>query len=98
MTHRLRAWAQSCVQLFATPWTVASQALLPKEFSRQELEWVAISSSRDLSNLGTEFMSVVSPAVEEGSLPAMLLGKPYTQETEPSSTTKILKTELMLES
>ena len=26
----------SCVQLFATPWTVAHQAPLPMEFSRQE--------------------------------------------------------------
>ena len=68
-------------------------------FSRQE-HWseLPFPPPGDLSNPGTEFMSVVSPAVEEGSLPAMLLGKPYTQETEPSSTTKILKTELMLES
>lgn len=43
-------------------------------------------------------MSVVSPAVEEGSLPAKLLGKPYTKETDPSSTAKIFKTELILES
>ena len=37
----------SHVRLFATPWTVAYQALLSLEFSRQELlEWVAISFSR----------------------------------------------------
>ena len=29
-------WELSCVQLFATPWTVAHQALLSMEFSRQE--------------------------------------------------------------
>ena len=34
-----------CVQLFATPWAVAHQAPLFMEFSRQELEWVAISFS-----------------------------------------------------
>ena len=33
----------SCVQLFATLWAVAHQAPLFMEFSRQELEWVAIS-------------------------------------------------------
>ena len=37
----------SCVQLFATPWTVAHQAPLYMEFSRQE--WVAISFSRGSS-------------------------------------------------
>ena len=37
----------SCVWLSATPWTVAHQAPLSMEFSRQEiLEWVAISYSR----------------------------------------------------
>ena len=37
----------SCVQLFAAPWTVALQAPLSMEFSRQEYyKWVAISYSR----------------------------------------------------
>ena len=36
-------WMLSCVQLFATPWTIAHQAPLSMEFSRQRiLEWVAI--------------------------------------------------------
>ena len=30
----------SCVHLFATPWTVARQALLPWDFSDKMLEWV----------------------------------------------------------
>ena len=40
----------NCVPLFATPWIVPHQASLPMGFSRLErmLEWVAISSSRDL--------------------------------------------------
>ena len=42
-------WVLSRVWLFATPWTVACQALLSMGFSRQELEWVAISSSRGSS-------------------------------------------------
>ena len=32
---------QSC-PIIVTPWTVACQARLPMEFSRLELEWVAI--------------------------------------------------------
>ena len=38
-----------CVWIFATPWTVACQAPLPMKFSRQELEWVAISYPRESS-------------------------------------------------
>ena len=37
------------VQFFATPWTVAHQTSLSTEFSRQELEWVAIPFSRGSS-------------------------------------------------
>ena len=40
----------SCVQLFATPWTVAHQASPSMEFSRHKYrEWVAISFSRGSS-------------------------------------------------
>ena len=39
----------SCVQLFATLWTVARQAPLSLGFSRQDLEWVAMPSSRGSS-------------------------------------------------
>ena len=39
----------SWVQLFATPWTIAHQAPLSMEFSRQEYWWVAIPSSRGSS-------------------------------------------------
>ena len=34
--HKVKALLFSCVQLFATPWTVARQALLSMEVSRQE--------------------------------------------------------------
>ena len=37
----------SHVLLFETPWSIALQAPLYIEFSRQENEWVAISFSRD---------------------------------------------------
>ena len=36
-------------QIFATPWAVALQAPLFMEFSRQEYQWVAISSFRGFS-------------------------------------------------
>ena len=36
----------SRVRLFASPWTVAYQAPPSVGFSRQELEWIAISFSR----------------------------------------------------
>ena len=40
----------SCVQLFATPWTAAHQALLSMGIPQARiLEWVAISSSRGSS-------------------------------------------------
>ena len=40
--------------LFATQWTVAHQAPLSMGFSRQELEWVAVSFSRGPSHPGIE--------------------------------------------
>ena len=45
----------SCVQLFATPWTVAHQALLSMGFPRQEY-WSGLPfpSSRDLPDPGIE--------------------------------------------
>ena len=52
-------WLLSCVCLFETPWTVASQAPLSIEFSRQEYcSRLPFPSSRDLS----------SPGIEPGSL------------------------------
>ena len=43
----------SHIQLFATPWTVARQALLCMGFTRQEywMEWVTIPFSRGSSQL-----------------------------------------------
>ena len=41
----LYAQSLSCVQLFATLWTVAHQDPLPWDFQARILEWVAISSS-----------------------------------------------------
>ena len=64
----------SCVQLFATPWTVAYQAPPSMGFPRQEC-WSGLPfpSSGDLPNPGIE---PGSPALQAGSLPAELQGKP----------------------
>ena len=56
----------SPVQLFATLWTVAHQALLSMEFSRQEY-WSGLSCSPlgDLLNSGIKPMSFMSPALAD---------------------------------
>ena len=57
----------SHVQLFAIPSTVACQAPLVYEISQARiLEWVVISSSRDLTYPGIEPKSLVSPALVGG--------------------------------
>ena len=65
----------SHVQLFATPWTVALQAPLSIEFSRQEYwsGWPSPSSG-DFSDPGIEPWS---PALQVGALLSELLQKPY---------------------
>ena len=64
----------SCVQLFATLWTVACQAPLFMEFSRQEY-WSGLSfpSPEDLPDPG---IKPGSPALQADSLPAEPQGKP----------------------
>ena len=66
---RMCACAQThChVRLFGTPWTVACQAPLPMEFSRQGY-WsgVPFPTSRDLSDPRMEPTSLVSPALVGG--------------------------------
>ena len=42
-------WWLTCIWQFVTPWTVACQAPLSMEFSRQELEWLVIPFSRGSS-------------------------------------------------
>ena len=61
----------SHVQLFVTPWTVAHQASLSMEFSRQEY-W----SDLPFSSPGIEF---VSPALAGGFFITVPLGKPAAQ-------------------
>ena len=57
----------SHVRLFATPWTVACQAPLSVEFSRQEY-WSGLScpSPGNLPDPGIEPVSLTSPALAGG--------------------------------
>ena len=64
----------SRVRLFATPWTIAFQAPLSMEFSRQEY-WSGLPfrSQGDLPDPGIE---PGSPALQADSLPSEPPGKP----------------------
>ena len=68
----------SCVRLFVTPWTVAHQAPLSMEFSRQEY-WsgLPLSSPGDLPNPGIEPWS---PKLQADSLPSELPKKKKTSQ------------------
>ena len=63
----------SCVQLFATPWTVAHQALPSVGFSRQEY-WrgLPFPSPGELPDPGIQ---PGSPALQAGALPSEPPGK-----------------------
>ena len=67
----------SCVQLFATLWTLACQSPLSMEFSRQEY-WSGLPfpPPGDLPDPGTEPMSLVSPALAGGFFTTVSPGKP----------------------
>ena len=60
--------SESCVWLLVTPWTIAQQAPLSMEFSKQEyLSGLPFPSLRDLPNPGIE---PGSPALQADSLPS----------------------------
>ena len=67
----------SHVQLFATPWTVAHQAPLSIEFSRQEY-WsrLPFSPQGDLTNPGIQPVSLASPALAGRFFTTAPPGKP----------------------
>ena len=70
----------SHVQLFATPWTVAYQAPLSMEFSRQEY-WsgLAFPTPGDLPDPGIEPASLVSPALAGRFFTTLPLEKPMVE-------------------
>ena len=61
------AFVLSCVQFFATSWTVACQAPLSMEFSRQEY-WSGLPCPPrgDLPDSGSEQASLISTALAGG--------------------------------
>ena len=65
----VRAHLLSCIQLFATPWTIACQASLPMEFSRQEY-WIGLPfpPPRDLLDPGIKPTSPKQPTMQVDSL------------------------------
>ena len=67
------------VRFFATPWTIARQAPLPKEFSRQEY-WSGLPfpSPEDLLDPRIELLSLVSPALASEFFNTEPPGKPNT--------------------
>ena len=66
----------SCVQFFATPWTVAHQSPQSMEFSRQEY-WSGLPfpPPGDLPDPGIE---LICPALQADTLPSEPPGKPNT--------------------
>ena len=76
----MKYYVFSCVQFFATLWTVVHQAPLPMEFSRQE-HWsrVPFCSPGHLSNPGIKPKFFTSPALAGGFFfnHCISLTKPY---------------------
>ena len=67
--HACKLNHSSGVQLFATPWTVAHQALMSMGFSRQEYcSGLPCPPPGDLPDLGIEPMSPVAHALQADSL------------------------------
>ena len=71
-----------------TPWTVAHQAPLSMEFSRQE-NWSGLPfpSPGDLPDPGIE---PASPALQADSLPTEIQGKPQTHVLYPAVSLTVL--------
>jgi len=68
----------SCVQLFATPWTVACQAPLSVEFSRQEYcSGLTFATPGELHNPWIKATSLVSPALASGFPTIVPPGNPF---------------------
>ena len=70
------AWVLSRIQLFETPWTVAHQAPLSLQFSRQEY-WsgLAFPTPGHLPDPGTESVILVSSVLAGGFFTTMPPGK-----------------------
>ena len=71
------AQSLSRVQLSAAPWTVAHQAPLSIEFSRQEY-WSGLPFPEDLPDPGIELASLASPVFAGGFFTTAPREKPLT--------------------
>ena len=78
LTHTyVHAHSFNCIQLFATPWIIASQASLSTEFSRQEY-WSGLPCppQGDLSHPRTE---LTSPSLAGGFFTIEPPGRPISE-------------------
>ena len=76
--------AQSCPNICA-PWTVAHQAPLPMEFSRQEhCSGVSFPTPRKLPDPGIELMSLRSPTLAGGFFTPSTTWEVHISEWQPS--------------
>ena len=83
-TNHLCVLSCGCVQLFANPWTVAHQAPLSMEFSRQEY-WRGLPCPPPggLPNPGIEPTSLESPALAGRFFTTAPPGKPLENQKPP---------------
>ena len=74
---RVSAYPLSHVRFFVTPSTVACQAPLPMEFSKQEYcRWLPFPSSGDLPDPGIKLTSLASPVLAGRFFTTVPPGKP----------------------
>ena len=80
----------NCVQLFATPWTIACQASLSTEFSRQEYWSAWPCPPGHLPDPGIEPESPASPALAGRVFTTAPLGKPLSRGEELSNSQEFM--------
>ena len=91
---KVKVKSLSRIQLFATPWTIAYQAPLSMEFSREEY-WSGLPfpSQGELPDPGIERRS---PALQAEVLPSEPPGKPDSDEYQPCTLLSIFVSTLLL--
>ena len=91
---KVKVKSLSRIRLFATPWTIAYQAPLSMEFSREEY-WSGLPfpSQGELPDPGIERRS---PALQAEVLPSEPPGKPDSDEYQPCTLLSIFVSTLLL--
>ena len=88
----------SCVSLLVTPWTVAHQAPLSLEFSRQEHKsGLPFPTPKDLLDPGIKPKSLASPAWAGGFFTPMPPEKPKNTQDSGKSTIETAVYEILQE-